>query len=317
MRRSTDTSGVRITGSHLASAVAAALLAVPGVAASQPASVDPGAEPVIRSPLPEGFESPELRKRWRQGIQLERSNRFLDAAAYYEDLVRRAPDSSYGYWKTARNYWRHAETMPPDAKDERLPYFVLSNQWAGRGLEIDDECAECMLWKFGAMGRIGTTQGVLSSLRLAPEMAELLDRGIELQPTYVDDLTNSTLGNLYYAGAVFYRVVPDWLWLEWLLGVRGDIDRSLEMIRKAVEIEGKRIDYSVELGAVLLCYAQRTGRSSAEEEARKVLAAAPSMEHIFTTDELDVEHSKVLLREPDKACGYSRDGWIDLEQAAR
>jgi hypothetical protein len=170
-----------------------------------------------------------------------------------------------------------------------------------------------MLWKFGSMGRIGTTRGVVRSVRMAPEMEQLLEQGIALRPTYHDDFTNSTLGNLYYAGGVFYRVVPEWIWLDWLIGVRGDMDKSLEMIRKADELDRGRIDYRVEMGAILLCYGNRREADWALDEGRDVLRSAHRLPRRFRTDESDLGHARKLLDAPERACGFSRDGWIDMD----
>jgi hypothetical protein len=248
-----------------------------------------------------------------RGYALEKSHEFLTAASLYEEAAVGTPRRAEAFWKVARNLWRHAESLPIDSKQERLVFFERANTWATRGLKVDPDCAECMLWKFSAMGRIGTTRGVLSSLRSAPEMRDLLVRGIELQPTHQDDLTNSTLGNLYYAGAVFYRIVPDWALLGWTLGVKGDLDTSLEMIEHAVAISDTRIDYQVEKGAILLCMADKRSSEDASGRGRGVLNRALTLEQRIGTDAIDIEHARVLLREPENACGYSRDGWIEVD----
>jgi hypothetical protein len=171
-----------------------------------------------------------------------------------------------------------------------------------------------MLWKFGAMGRIATTRGVMSSLSMGREMRGLLDRGIALQPSFADTPENSTLGNLYYASAVFHRVVPEWTWLEWLVGVKGDLEKSLEMIRSAVDLAPRRIDYLVEYGAVLHCYGDRRRETWARKEAGRVWARAIALAPRIGTDAIDQEHARTLISDPSKACGYSRDGWIDTSK---
>jgi hypothetical protein len=265
----------------------------------------------VLTPIPSIYGTAELQQRWRQGRDLEIAEDFMAAARLHEALVAARPDSAYGYWKVSRNLWRHAERLPVDAKAERMAFFEQADAWAARGLAIDADCAPCMLWKFGAMGRIATTRGVMQSLSMGREMRGLLERGIALEPSYADTPTNSTLGNLYYASAVFHRVVPEWKWLEWIVGVRGDVDHSLVMIRSAVDLAPERIDYLVEHGAVLNCYAQRRDEEWATAEATKVLSHATRLEPRIGTDPLDQEHARTLMRDPSQSCGYSRDGWID------
>ena len=124
---------------------------------------------------------------------------------------------------------------------------------AERGIEANPDCGECMLWKFSSMGRLATTRDIWSAGRQLPIMAALLDRGIALEPSYADNENNSVLGNLHYSSAIFYRILPDWIFLKWFFGVRGDKERSLRHIKTALSLHPDRLEYRVELGSQLLC----------------------------------------------------------------
>jgi hypothetical protein len=265
------------------------------------------------SALPGRLSSDRLRPLWRDGLELERADRLVESAARYEIIVSEVPEQSYTYWRIARNYWRTGEGLPAESKDERIVYFELAESWAGRGISIDPECAPCMLWKFVSMGRQATTRGLMSAVGDVGEMDDLLTRGIELQPDHADNAGNATLGNLYYSGAVFYRVVPDWWWLKLFIGVSGDKERSLDYARRAVAISSLRVDYRVELGAVLLCVGVEEDRPEATLEGMGVLAEAQGLDDFLSTDYLDKAHAAILMESPEKACGYSRDGFIDLD----
>jgi hypothetical protein len=264
--------------------------------------------------LPGRLSSPSLRSLWREGLRLERDEYLLESAARYELIVGQVPEESFTYWRIARNYWRHGEGLPVEDGEERVRYFEMAEDWSARGLSIDPECAPCMLWKFVSMGRQATTRGLLTAVSDAREMDWLLKQGIALQPSFADDSANSTLGNLYYAGAVFYRIVPDWFWVKWVLGMRGDKDLSLEFARKAVAMAEMRVDYRVELGASLLCYGATRKKPLAIIEGFEVLRQAEGLDPYLSTDHLDKAHAQVLLSEPQKACGYSRDGFIDVDE---
>jgi tetratricopeptide (TPR) repeat protein len=264
--------------------------------------------------VPAGLSLAAANALWRRGIEAETREAFIEAIEAYTMLAAEAPSVAYPYWKVARNLWRRGESFPVDAKVQRMQVFAEAEAWADRGLTVDPACAECMLWKFGAMGRMATTRGLLASLRAAPEMRDLLEAAIALQPDFADSPYNTALGNLYYASAVFYRMVPEWRWLDWTLGVRGDMQRALEMIRAAKAISPSRIDYTVELGAILSCYGARRDAEWANAEARSVLASAAGLPIRMDQDPLDLEHASTLLAEPEKGCGYSRDGWVDVER---
>jgi hypothetical protein len=271
------------------------------------------ADPFDLQELPGRLSDERLRELWQRGVEAERAERLLESAHHYELIAGEVPEESYTYWRIARNYWRHGESLPLEDEEGRIAAFELAESWAGRGISIDPECAACMLWKFVAMGRQATTRGLLSAVRDAREMDALLTRGIALQPDHRDGPGNSTLGNLYYAGAVFYRVVPDWWWLRLFVGVRGDMDRSLDYARRAVALSHERIDYRVELGAVLLCMGTVREEPSRIAEGMAVLREARALDDYLGTDRLDKAHAATLMEAPAKACGYSRDGFIDMD----
>lgn len=311
---------------HAATAVAeaevievAAVSQLPAVSSSAPGALHWGGESAASlssfdlAALPGRLSDPAFRRLWREGMGFELRERLLESARRYEVIAEQVPEESYTYWRISRNYWRHGELLPMEAKQERVHYFELAEEWAGRGIALDPDCAPCMLWKFVSMGRQATTKGLLTAVADAREMGHLLTRGIELRPLHSDGVGNTTLGNLYYAGAVFYRVIPDWFWLRWFIGVQGDRVRSLDYARRAVEIAEVRVDYRVELGAALLCLGTTDGRPAAIVEGSRVLEEAQGLVDYLGTDHLDKAHARILIDSPEKACSYSRDGFIDMD----
>ena len=290
----------------------------PTVDAAPPSTVEPWAGFVDVDSLT-GASDPELRRLWIEGLRLEYDQQPLASASRYEQILERRPDAAEVYWRIARNYWRTGDDLPAEQKEERLHYFELSDDWARRGIEIDPKCAECMLWRFASLGRLATTRGVLSGARNASTMAEMIERGIALQPAHRDSPQNSTLGNLYFASATFHRMVPDSWWLKLLVGVRGDKERALSDIRKAVEISDRRIDYQVELGAVLLCLGESKKSPEKVQEGREVLRHALELEEQMPADSKELYYARLLLEHSSSpsqnACNYSREGFVDVEQA--
>ncbi|MDE0884761.1 MAG: hypothetical protein OSB70_04455 [Myxococcota bacterium] len=263
--------------------------------------------------LPGRLSDLGLRGLWHEGLDFERRGLLIDSSQRYELIATSVPEESYTYWRIARNYWRVGENQPLDRIAERGRYFDLSELWAARGLAVDPDCAACMLWKFVAMGRQATTRGLLTALSDVREMDRLLERGIELAPQHRDNNGNLTMANLYYAGSVFYRVIPEWRWLKWIIGVRGDKEKSLGYARQAVALSPVRVDYRVELGASLLCLGIQDDQPERIAEGREVLESSRRLDDYLSTDPLDKMHAAILARQPGKACGYSRDGFIDVD----
>ena len=275
----------------------------------------------VGSPVPSSFErllareapDPALLALWRAGHEFELDGRFLDAAGRFERVIAALPERSDPYWRTARNYWLFGDDLPLEEKPERIRYFEQAKEWAARGLEQDPDCASCMLWEFASMGRLATSRGVLSAMGSVGKMAELLERGIALQPTYRDSANNSVLGNLYLAGSKFYRILPDSIWVKWLTGVRGDKDRALGYSRKAADLSSGRVDYQVELGVVLLCVGATQEDPSRTRDGYRILARAARMTPHDRRDELAAEHAGMLSAHPERACGYTSQGQIEID----
>lgn len=298
---------LRAGARELLGAVALALTVAPWTPVAAAEDAQRESAPAPAAPLPFPTEDAEVASRWRAGLALELAGRYLDSARVYAELVERLPTESHLHWRIARNHYLAAKALPFDEKAERRRLFLLTEEWAARGIATDPECAECYLYRFIGLSRVATTDGILSSARRASEMAALLDRAFELGPTHVDNEWNSELANLHYAAGVFYRSVPEGTLVGWTVGVRGDLDRAIEQLRRANLLSAERIDYRIELGAALLCAAQRRGDATLRAEGIEVLAAIPSLPTHQLSDEVDREHARRLISEEKAACDYSRE----------
>ena len=270
----------------------------------------------------------DLDTQWREALQLETEAEALDydepeaavvrytaASQRFERVAGKADARPSALWRSARCAWLAGDSLPLEDAKGRVRSFTRAQDLALRGLERNPECAECMLWQFASMGRLRTTLGVWKGIRQVGDMAALLDRAIALQPTYADNEWNSTLGNLYYTSAIFYRVLPDWFWMKWFAGVRGDKDRALQDIHTALALHPTRFDYVIELGSQLLCQgASSWGKKDRLEAGREVLERALLAESKTRDDERDREAARIMLKTPAMACGYTGDTWVDLSE---
>lgn len=244
--------------------------------------------------------------------------RYLEAASRFEELAPTLGQTAPGlaYWRAARCRWFVGEILPVEERKQRLEQFNAAEDLARRGIEADPECAECMLWKFIAMGRVATNRGLVYGMRGASEMADLLERAIALEPTHRDGEDNSTLGNLHYGSAIFYRVLPDWLWLRWVLGVRGDKERALDHARIALSLHPQRLDYQVEVASQLLCVGTSEDESESLDEGLRILEALRGEPARSLREERQVAAAEIMLEEPAKSCGYTGDAWVEIDERA-
>ncbi|MBW2290892.1 MAG: hypothetical protein JRG94_01120 [Deltaproteobacteria bacterium] len=269
----------------------------------------------IPSELP-GLDDPSIRELWREGIELEEAGDLIGSNDRYQIIADRLGTSAYPYWRMARNYWHQHLNVPKTDKDQRIFYLELSDQMADRGLALDDQCTECMLWKYAALGRLPTIKGLLSAAGDAKTLANLLEQGIELSAKKGEDSSNTTLAEFYYASATFYRMVPDWFWLRWVVGVQGNKERAIDDARKAVSLAETHLEYQVELGATLLCFGEAKTKPERTEEGLELLRRVEAYPLTPESDAMDQVFAQMLLESPGKACKFSRIGFIDVDSVA-
>ena len=277
----------------------------------------------------------DLARIWSEAVDLERTSWDLDESEdghSYELAIEAAgrfevvsewldaattPDIEpyrHAYWRTARAHWLAADSLELADRDRRREHLSRAIEFTDRGISVDPDCAACMLWKFNAMGRRLQIDGIFSSVRKVRTMARLLDDGIALQPDFREGERSSTLGNLHYVSAVFYRVLPDWFWLKWIVGVRGDKQRALGHAQTALALHESRIDYRIEVGSQLLCLGATEKDPKRLTEGRQALAEASTIPPRNLDDKKEIAAAHVMIAAPKKACSYAGAEWIEIDE---
>jgi tetratricopeptide (TPR) repeat protein len=249
----------------------------------------------------------ESEKLWLED-QLEESDKKLDRA------VELCPEKAQIYWRKARNIYDGLEDIPRDQKPEKkilIKKYREVEALADKCTELDENDAQCWLWKGVGIGRRGTTQGVLKSLFMASDVENAWLKAESLGLTYrSEDGTSNAKCGMKYALGMFYRVVPEWLChfpLKQIVGTCGDLKKSVEYQRKAIACLPNAIDINKELAVSLLCHGQQYDQPEEIEEAKKLLISLQSLPEIRPFDKIDKEHAKMLLADISLACGYQRD----------
>jgi len=243
-------------------------------------------------------------KSWLAG-DYEGSDKFLKQA---ESLC---PDLAEIYWREARNIYDRLEALPREkrpGKQESIKLYEQIISLADKCISLDQDDGMCWHWKGVGIGRRGSTKGVLNSLSDLRELESVMNKAETLKPSYrSENGSANAMGDIYDAHGMLYRIVPDWFILKTLFGVRGDMAKSVEYQRKAVALEPQRIEYNKELGVSLICYGQKKNEPQALAEGRKYLQKIENLPIMKNSDRVDKEHARILLANPDLACGYSRD----------
>jgi hypothetical protein len=170
-------------------------------------------------------------------------------------------------------------------------------------------------WGLGiAKARLGTTQGVLSSLSMAKEIEDLWLQAATSDVHYVSLSGEENLPcDAYLTLGIFYRLIPDWWIVEAVAGTRGNVDKALMWLQKARACAPDAVRMHKELGVGLLCAAERKGDPSLVTTARGHFTRGLAMTARFHTEQLDHRDMKRLMTQTSDACGYSRDGQQSLD----
>ncbi len=252
--------------------------------------------------------------------RLWEADEYIASNQVLDKVIKMYPERADAYWRKARNNYDLLENTPreekPD-KDSLVERYREVESLGKRCAELEPQNGSCYLWVAIGMGRRGTTQGVLNSLGEIDDLEKTFLKAIELKPPYRANRGRAnSLGDAYNALGQFYRVVPDWRFLQWIFGTRGDINKSVELQRKAVELEPERMEYVKELGVSLICRGNKTGSEADVSEGKKYLRKIEGLPVIKPSDIIDRKHAKELLARPQLACGYSRDEQQEVSREA-
>lgn len=256
----------------------------------------------------------------QQAEELGYDARFDESLAKLREARALRPGDSAPYWMMARERYLQLEEQAASlSAQERVGGYREAESWADRAVELVPDRAEGYLWQGILRGRITTAQGnfrVALAVVTGQRGPRWLERTLRQATTLEQDFRffgSSTRANALHSLAQFYRLAPD-AWYMAAVGTRGDIDRAIELSRRAIALQPARIDFRVELAVERLC----RGASGDRGEAVTVLRAARELPAVTTIDRMDQVHARLLLQDsiPD-VCWYSRDAVEEATAWAR
>lgn len=215
----------------------------------------------------------------------------------------------------ARFWYQHLEGDETMSKKERAEIYERMITLLDEGIAADPNDGHLPFARGVVMARLATAKGVLASLSMADDIEAAWLDSAKSGYVYHSIGTQEQLPcDAWLALGIYYRIIPDSWLIKMLAGVRGDLDRSLEMHNKSLKCSGPRIRTLKELGVTQLCIGQ-TRKDPAMTEAGKrsinqFLGIAPTMQ----AEVIDIKHGAKLLADPSLACGYSRDGQQELDE---
>ena len=248
---------------------------------------------------------------------LYHQHRYEEGLEAVEQRIAASPNDVELLWHKVRFMFEVAERIDrtDTSMDKEAWYQEMANV-SEAGLAIDPDHAHLLFGKGVALGRLGTTRGVLASLSLATPIEDSWTQCKESDYRYRSIAGEEMLPcDCAHALGIFYRLVPDSWIVELIGGTRGSLQKSLETHEWANQCKPDDISIKKELGVTQLCLGQKEKDEALITAGRANLLQISALSVITPSDELDKQHARQLLLDPNLACGYSRDGQQDLDEA--
>jgi len=243
--------------------------------------------------------------------KLFKQEKLAESNALLMELAKTNPNHPDVYWMLARNFNKMGDLVDIEAnKAKKLQMYVECEKWAAKGYKKNPSLADNAFWMAVGMSQQTQVKGIAATLLSNRTLAKKIE-GMFLAATkakqfhYREENTN-TISSAHLALGMFYRKVPDSTMVKILMGTKGDIDKSIEHLRKGVAMFPKNIEVNKELGVSLLCRGQKKKNPADTKEGEKYLKIVLQLTPTDSVDKIDQADAKRLLADHSLACGYSR-----------
>lgn len=235
------------------------------------------------------------------------------------DLAKTNPANPDIYWMAARNFYDMGERIPIEKdKAKKLQMYVSCEQWARKGYEKNPGLADNAFWVGVGLGQQSQVKGIAATLTSDPGLAKKIENFLiiatQAKEFHYREKNTNTVAAGHLALGMFYRKIPDSIIVKALTGTKGDIDKSVLNLRKAVSIFPNNLEMTKELGVSLLCRSQRKKNPADLDEGKKYLQKVTQMPADGQLDKVDQADAKKLIANPSIACGYSRVQQEDVNE---
>jgi tetratricopeptide (TPR) repeat protein len=197
-------------------------------------------------------------------------------------------------------------------RKNRLYDRMIDVSSAGIGFAPDK--GECYFMRGLARARKATTKGILYSLYSAKMIENDWLKAVSSRSMFVTARNENLLASSCLSLGIYYRVCPTDPVLKFLFGISGDFDKSIRYMAMAHEMDPESIEITKELGISYVTRGLALGSQADIEKGKACLRAVPALPKKLKTDGIDIEHSRVLLKDISLCPGYSRDQQQDLSE---
>ncbi|MBN8215402.1 MAG: hypothetical protein J0L75_02120 [Spirochaetes bacterium] len=261
--------------------------------------------------------SPAFTDAFNRGETLWMSGDHTNSVKAFRQALAVEPSSALTRALICRGLFEIGELLPEKARKEKLELYEEMIRLADEGVRIDSRSGECYFMRALGMGRRATIKGILNSLRTARPMEQDWLKSLSCPMSYTSPNGMKSRAEAQHALGLFYRLCPDASILQWLFGVKGDLNKAIQYSRMAAQTQPDQVEVILELGVVLVAQGLETKNRALVEEGRAVMTRVTTMAITKKTDEIDKGHARMLLAHPELCRDYDRQGQQerDIKQA--
>ncbi|MBT6488939.1 MAG: hypothetical protein HOK97_04200 [Deltaproteobacteria bacterium] len=273
--------------------------------------------------LPTGYiDAVEKGEPWESAWKAElaiRNQDLMGADKLLRKLRKRYPNNSKIRWLMAKSIFFRTEVMDKDAKKVKGKLLAEGVQWAKECVDMAPKDINCLLHYGTLVGRSSTNEGIFNTLSKGAVVEGAWLGAVSTGEHYRFPSANTSLGATYYGLGIYYRLVPDSWWLDLFFGIRGDIERAIKYLERALGTKADQVELYTELAAANFCKYTREDSETAKEAAHRWISRCEKLKAKDPLNEISKRHCSMLKTDPDLGCGYSRDGQqeTDIENAKK
>jgi len=201
-------------------------------------------------------------------------------------------------------------------KDRKIEIYDTMVVIANEGIRCAPDKGECYFMRGLANARRATTKGVFSQLFSAKQIETDWLISVDRTSDYTTPNGENLQASSCIALGVYYRLCPTFFMLRWIFGISGDLDKAVYYCTKAYELDSTRIEIVKELGVALITRGLDRKNDADIEAGKDYLRKVPTLPLRLQTDQIDIQHSKMLLNDISLCPGYSRDEQQDVSEEA-
>lgn len=267
--------------------------------------------------LPTGYlDAIEKGEPWESAWKAElamRKQDLMGADKLLRKLRKKYPNNSKIRWLMAKNIFFRTEVMDKDAKKVKGKLLEEGVKWAKECVDMAPKDINCLLHYGTLVGRSSTNAGIFNTLSKGAVVEGAWLGAVSTKQHYRFPSANTSLGATYYGLGIYYRLVPDSWWLDLFFGIRGDINRAIKYLERALGTKADQVELYTELAAANLCRYDREDSDAALEAANRWISSCLKLKAQDPLNEISQRDCKKLKKNPDLGCGYSRDGQQDTD----